>query len=70
MTRHEDLRTMIVNNFEFDAVDATKSVVGAQRDKGYTYTTICLRPRRGLRMNLRVRKVTGVSESAIFAVDG
>jgi hypothetical protein len=31
-----------------------------------TYTTICLRPRRGLRMNLRVRRVT--CESAILAV--
>lgn len=35
---------------------------------GNTYTTICLRPRRGLRMNLRVRRVTGESLSAIFAV--
>ena len=26
-----------------------------------TYTTICLRASRGLRMNLRVRRVTGVS---------
>ena len=31
-----------------------------------TYTTICLRPSRGLRMNLRVRRVTGVSTSAIL----
>jgi hypothetical protein len=34
---------------------------------GPTYTTICLRPRRGLRMNLRVRRVTGCSRSAMFA---
>ena len=34
----------------------------------YTYTTICLRPRRGLRMNLRVRNVTGWSRSAMFAI--
>jgi hypothetical protein len=33
---------------------------------GSTYTTICLRPRRGLRMNLRVRRVTGCSRSAIL----
>ena len=33
---------------------------------GPTYTTICLRPRRGLRMNLRVRSVTGCSRSAIL----
>lgn len=33
-----------------------------------THTTICLRPSRGLRMNLRVRSVTGESESAILAV--
>jgi hypothetical protein len=33
-----------------------------------THTTICLRPRRGLRMNLRVRRVTGVSESAILTI--
>lgn len=33
-----------------------------------THTTICLRPRRGLRMNLRVRRVTGVSASAILIV--
>lgn len=33
-----------------------------------THTTICLRPRRGLRMNLRVRRVTGESVSAIFAI--
>jgi hypothetical protein len=37
------------------------------RSMGVTYTTICLRPRRGLRMNLRVRKVTGCSRSAMFA---
>jgi len=35
---------------------------------GETHTTICLRPSRGLRMNLRVRSVTGESESAILAV--
>lgn len=35
---------------------------------GKTHTTICLRPSRGLRMNLRVRRVTGESESAIFAM--
>lgn len=29
--------------------------------KGNAYTTICLRASRGLRMNLRVRRVTGVS---------
>lgn len=33
-----------------------------------TYTTICFRPRRGLRMNLRVRSVTGALLSAIFAI--
>lgn len=33
-----------------------------------THTTICLRPSRGLRMNLRVRRVTGASESAMVAV--
>lgn len=32
-----------------------------------THTTICFRPRRALRMNLRVRSVTGCSLSAIFA---
>jgi hypothetical protein len=31
------------------------------RNKGKAYTTICLRPKRGLRMNLRVRKVIGAS---------
>ena len=35
-------------------------------DVGKTHTTICLRPSRGLRMNLRVRRVTGESESAIL----
>jgi hypothetical protein len=29
--------------------------------EGNSYTTICLRASRGLRMNLRVRRVTGVS---------
>lgn len=38
------------------------------RRGGGTHTTICLRPSRGLRMNLRVRSVTGESESAILAV--
>lgn len=33
-----------------------------------THTTICLRPSRGLRMNLRVRRVTGASLSAMVAV--
>ena len=32
-----------------------------------TYTTICFRPRSELRMNLRVRSVTGCSRSAMFA---
>jgi hypothetical protein len=40
----------------------------AERETGATHTTICLRPSRGLRMNLRVRSVTGESESAILAV--
>jgi hypothetical protein len=34
--------------------------------EGNSYTTICLRASRGLRMNLRVRSVTG--ESAILSV--
>lgn len=38
-----------------------------KRSEGITHTTICLRPSRGLRMNLRVRRVTGESLSAIFA---
>lgn len=37
-------------------------------EAGGTHTTICLRPSRGLRMNLRVRRVTGESLSAMFAV--
>lgn len=37
---------------------------GAARD--ITHTTNCLRASRGLRMNLRVRSVTGASESAIL----
>ena len=37
-------------------------------EKGGSYTTICLRASRGLRMNLRVRRVTGVS--AILVVSG
>ena len=32
-----------------------------------THTTICFRPRRALRMNLRVRSVTGCSLSAMLA---
>lgn len=40
-------------------------------DKGKkAYTTICLRARRALRMNLRVRSVTGCSRSAILVVLG
>ena len=35
-----------------------------------TYTTICLRPRRGLRMNLRVRSVTGCSDAMISTLLG
>ena len=30
--------------------------------RGFTHTTICLRPSRGLRMNLRVRRVTWPSD--------
>lgn len=37
------------------------------RVTGGTHTTICFRPRRALRMNLRVRSVTGCSRSAMFA---
>jgi hypothetical protein len=33
-----------------------------------TYTTICLRPRRGLRINLRVRRVTGWSAMLAFVI--
>lgn len=36
--------------------------------RAFTHTTICLRPSRGLRMNLRVRRVTGASLSAMVAV--
>ena len=32
-----------------------------------THRTICFRPRRALRINLRVRSVTGCSLSAMFA---
>jgi hypothetical protein len=32
------------------------------------YTTICLRARRGLRMNLRVRRVTGASAMIVVVV--
>ncbi len=45
-----------------------RSGAGRSRKLGETHTTICLRPSRGLRMNLRVRSVTGESESAILAV--
>ena len=38
---------------------------GIDAEGGSTYTTICLRASRGLRMNLRVRRVTGAS--AMFA---
>lgn len=38
------------------------------QESGKTHTTICLRPSRGLRMNLRVRRVTGASESAILEI--
>lgn len=44
-----------------EEIDSTGGKLG-------THTTICLRPSRGLRMNLRVRSVTGESESAILAV--
>ena len=37
---------------------------------GGSYTTICLRASRGLRMNLRVRRVTGVSAILVCALDG
>lgn len=45
--------------------ESKKGFHGAVRSS-CTHTTICLRPRRGLRMNLRVRRVTGVSLSAIL----
>ena len=35
--------------------------VSASQGQGKAYTTICLRAKRGLRMNLRVRKVIGPS---------
>lgn len=35
---------------------------------GSTYMTICLRPKSGLRMNLRVLSVTGCSRSAILTM--
>lgn len=40
---------------------------GTPSDRAPTHTTICLRPSSGLRMNLRVRRVTGVSASAMIA---
>lgn len=45
-------------------------IAGNSRAAGKTHTTICLRPSRGLRMNLRVRRVTGESESAMLTVRG
>lgn len=36
---------------------------------GHTYMTICLRPRRGLRMNLRVRSVTAWDSDDMLAVE-
>lgn len=41
---------------------------GDVEGRAVTHTTICLRPSRGLRMNLRVRRVTGLSLSAMVAV--
>lgn len=39
-------------------------------NQGGSYTTICLRASRGLRMNLRVRRVTGESAILVCALDG
>lgn len=49
---------------------ATALTLGQIGRRRATYTTICLRPSRGLRMNLRVRRVTGESESAILVSCG
>lgn len=41
---------------------------GCGGERAITHTTICLRPSRGLRMNLRVRRVTGESLSAMVSM--
>jgi hypothetical protein len=43
------------------------SLLASRWRQDNTHTTICFRPRREFRMNLRVRSVTGCSRSAIFA---
>ena len=42
-------------------------VFATRVQEGNTHTTICFRPRREFRMNLRVRSVTGCSLSAMTA---
>lgn len=43
------------------------SLPASRRGQDNTHTTICFRPRREFRINLRVRSVTGCSRSAMFA---
>jgi hypothetical protein len=46
---------------EFEILVPALNIAGDTR----TYTTICLRARRGLRINLRVRRVTGASDMIV-----
>ena len=54
-------------NTAHDRLEGDQSKRGYRCKVGSTHTTICFRPRRELRMNLRVRSVTGCSLSAMFA---
>lgn len=45
-----------------------RAIVEGCKGELKTYTTICFLPRRGFRMNLRVRSVTGCSRSAMAAI--
>jgi hypothetical protein len=53
---------------EGEGMDRAGGAVGLMERRGETYTTICFRLRSWLRMNLRVRRVTGVSRSAMVAM--
>jgi hypothetical protein len=69
-----DLYPEILHSIPFACVRADAELLIARRSwsgllVNGTYMTICLRPKRGLRMNLRVRSVTGCSRSAILTKD-
>lgn len=62
-------RDVCIFDVQLESARSTHSSTEIAKRGGNSYTTICLRASRGLRMNLRVRRVTGVSAMLVVSGD-